>query len=358
MANHGEKRSWWREVIVGVVTAVLSGAVVAWLGLDRGSGSPPRTEPPTEPRVVTSFFSGLTVNLLGADRPGSTTRAEAPPEPRKAASLPVSKPGNADPARDAATPIQPARTRIQDQAAESLDKTAVIATPSSEARMNTSSLEARREHEDAAPPDSEVWSGQAINVLLKKALSSPTPLGGPTILLEQHVASSLKFHDRASGGRPAPARDEGTIDWAGALSREPFEVVRSRFSRNYSQALRAITSGVRPGSDDIAELRKDIRRMESILADEARALSPGDYTRSSRQLRELTKAVNSLPDRAVAHATPPGRTSLRTVADVVAYCRSHGLEVGPAQGASEQQAYSAFYVQVRSYERGLRAESR
>jgi hypothetical protein len=214
----------------------------------------------------------------------------------------------------------------------------------------------RRERLDRArhnAPNNEIWSGFTFNTLLTSILGSSSPLSGPNIPVEARIINGLNFSDKTSRGNLSLAKDEGRIDWTEVMQTDPFNTTRNRFSETYAAALSRARAGTPPKRAEIMSMRNDLRRMETILADEVGNMTPGEYTTSLRQLRQLTQAVTGLSDPNIYKTAFADRSRLRTVADVVAHCRDNGLEFGPATATGDAQAYSAFYFMLRDYERGI-----
>ncbi len=214
----------------------------------------------------------------------------------------------------------------------------------------------KRERLDRArhdAPNNEIWSGATFNTLLKSILDSPSPTNGPNIPVEPRIINGLNFSDKTSRGNLSMAKDEGKIDWTEALLADAFNTTRNRFSETYAAALSAAKSGTPPKRAEMTSLRNDLKRLETLLGDEVGNMSPGDYTTSRRLLNQLKDGITGLSDPNIYKTAFASKSRLKTVGDVVAYCRDNGLEFAAATAPGDAQAYSTFYFQLRDYDRGV-----
>lgn len=204
-------------------------------------------------------------------------------------------------------------------------------------------------------PNSEIWAGSTFNVLLKSILDSSSPLSGPPIPVEPRIVHGLNFVEKGSRGNVGLAKDEGRIVWTGGLGEKAFDSVRDEFEKNFQAATSSLRAGSSPPRDTMAALRSDLKRLETTLDREFDNMSPGDYTTSKRQLRQLRDSVTGLSDPRAATAFSSAKKSLRTVSDIVGHLMKNGMEFGPVSSAGDEPAYSAFYFSLRDYERGISA---
>jgi hypothetical protein len=203
------------------------------------------------------------------------------------------------------------------------------------------------------PPQTEIWSGRTLNVLLKAVLDLPTPTRGPNIDLDQNV-NGLNLTDNTTRGNLSLAKDDGRITWPEALQEEAFDTPRDAFAKNFNEAIKAVNSGQDPGVRAVRELRKELQTMEDTLDGQVATLVPGRYTEARRLLNQLKDQIKGLSDpRLVKGCCSAWRKNVRTVAELVAHCQKNGLQFGPAVAPSDYPCYTAAYYSLRSYYRGL-----
>jgi hypothetical protein len=204
------------------------------------------------------------------------------------------------------------------------------------------------------PPSTQIWSGWALNVLLRSILGSPAPTKGPHISLDPETVRGLNLTDASARGSLALTRDEGRIDWTEALQEPAFDELRGRFGKTYSQALKAVGYGKTPDVATLRELRSIVSDMGDKLNDMVRDLPPSRFIESRRLLNHLRDTVRGLSNpRLVRAANQDWRKNIRTVADLVAHCLENGLEFGPAVAPADFPAYMAAFFALRAYEHEL-----
>jgi len=202
------------------------------------------------------------------------------------------------------------------------------------------------------PPSGQIWSGWALNVLLRSILGSPAPTKGPHISLEPETVRGLNLTDGATRGSLAMTRDEGRIEWTESLQEPAFDELRGRFANTYNLALETVGYGKTPGVATLRELRSILSDMGDKLNDMVSDLALSRFIESRRLLNNLGDTVRGLSNpRLVKAANQDWWKSIRTVADLVAHCQKNGLEFGPAVAPADFPAYTAAYFALRAYER-------
>ncbi|MFQ3594311.1 MAG: hypothetical protein SNJ82_14125 [Gemmataceae bacterium] len=208
------------------------------------------------------------------------------------------------------------------------------------------------------PPMTEIWSGQALNALLNNILKHPRPTSGPNIPLSSEILRGINLVDRATRGNISLAKDEGRIAWPLGLQEEEFDGPRESFSKLFNDAISQINSGVTPDVKMVRQMRRDLDTMKQKLEDKIETISPGTYLSCRRTLNQLRDQVAGLSNPALCRSCLTWRQEAQTVADVVNVCLTKGLQFGAAVSPGDERAYTAFYFQLRNYERGLMSTPR
>jgi hypothetical protein len=204
------------------------------------------------------------------------------------------------------------------------------------------------------PPSTEIWSGRALNTLLRSIFASPAPTRGPNISLEPDTVRGLNLTDGAARGSLALAKNGGQIAWTEALQESAFDGLRERFARNFARAIQDVSAGEALSRAQLGELRSDLKGLQEKLDDMIRDLPPSRWIESRRLLNKLGDAVTGLANPRLCKACGRDwRKGVHTVADLVSYCLKNGLEFGPAAAAGDEPCYTAAYYALRAYERGL-----
>jgi len=207
------------------------------------------------------------------------------------------------------------------------------------------------------PPNSEIWSGQTLNVLLKSILLAPAPDKGDQILLSTTALSGLSLTDGTTRGNLGLAKDDGKIAWTEALDDASYDTERDRFSKNFQTAMAYANAGKEPERGVVRELKADLKRMEEKLDDQVRDLAPSRYIEARRLLNQLKDNIKGLSDpRLVKSCNNDWRKGVRTVGDLVTYCARNGLEFGPAVAPGDYPGYTAAYYSIRQYERSVQGQ--
>jgi hypothetical protein len=202
------------------------------------------------------------------------------------------------------------------------------------------------------PPNTEIWSGRTLNVLLRSIFSTPEPGRGPTIPLDPTTLRGLNLTDMTTRGNLALAKDEGQIDWTEALQGAAFDSVRDSFSRNFATAIKSANSGAAPPIPVVRDLRAELTTLSNTLDDQARDLSPDQYIEARRLVNKLKDTVKGLGNARLCKACNDGwKKEVHTVSDLVSYCLKNGLEFAPAMAPGDYPSYTAAYYALRTYER-------
>jgi hypothetical protein len=208
------------------------------------------------------------------------------------------------------------------------------------------------------PPQTEIWSGKALNALLNNILKHPTPTAGPNIPVSSEILQGINLTDRASRGNISLSKDEGRIAWPIGLQEEVFDGPRDSFSKLFAEATSAINSGAMPEIKNIRQMRRDLDTLQQMLEDQIETISPGTFLSGRRIINQLKEQVAGMSDPALCRSCQTWRQEARTVSDVVKVCLTKGLQFGAAVSPGDERAYTAFYFQFRNYERDLMSLAR
>jgi hypothetical protein len=204
------------------------------------------------------------------------------------------------------------------------------------------------------PPNTQIWSGDTFNILLRSILTSSSPSRGPNIPLDPNVVNGLNLRDKSARGNLSLTKDDGKFEWPDALLEKPFDDLRTDFEKKFETAMKSVRYGERPERTLLRELRSDLDRMDAKLAQLVGEFSPTEFIDARRKIRTLTDTMRAMNDTLTVRAgSGQWRRSVRTVADLVDYMMRNGLEFGPAVTPTDFSAYSAAYYPLRNYERIL-----
>lgn len=203
------------------------------------------------------------------------------------------------------------------------------------------------------PPNTQIWSGETFNILMRSITTSSNPTRGPNLALEPNMINGLNLRDRSARGNLSLTKDD-KFEWPDALMERPFDDLRGDFDKKYATAMKSVRYGERPDRGLIKELRADLDRMDEKLVQMVGDYSPTEFIDARRKIRTLTDALRAMGNALTVKASATDwRRNVHTVAGLVDYMMKNGLEFGPAVTPSDFSAYSASYFPLRNYERGL-----
>ncbi len=205
-----------------------------------------------------------------------------------------------------------------------------------------------------SPPPSDVWSGRALNALLRHLI---TQLGdgakGPRIPLNEDIAKHINVKVGDSIGSVALLKNKGELDWPQSLQGNAFKESREQLNNLMHRAYRSVESGNNPDSATLNDLQDQYRKMRDNLRNIVSEVNPDDYIEAQRYLNEVGHTVKGLQDPDVCRQFSDWKpTKARSVAELVKHMREEGLLFAPATGGDEA-AYMALYYALAAFDSGL-----
>jgi hypothetical protein len=224
-------------------------------------------------------------------------------------------------------------------------------------RANTPTLQdyrvqSQKQQEQRAmsnPPATEVWSGDALNTLLR-GVARKQPPSGYDVPLAPDVVRQINFSTgSSSGGLGAVknlARDPASWNWPLVLQETTYQSSRETLKQVLPDLIKSVQGGkantvlLQQARTALADLHT---RLDSAVGD----LSPSDYTACKRFLNQLGGALNAL-QREDAARYFTNADGARSVGDLVKMMREQGLQFAPA-AAGDEAAYSALLEALAAY---------
>lgn len=218
-------------------------------------------------------------------------------------------------------------------------------------RMKEMEQALRRARND--PPRTEIWSGQALNELLRAIQSGKTQgMEGPTVPIDSSILSRINVTDGTTSAGSGVARDLTTFHWPLTLRKKDYAEERMNVEKLCRKAVEQAPSGM-VDAETIEGLQNSIKALETQIGDNVLSMSPSDYTRSSRYLRELKNSFKVLEDPNVAMYFNGKRSAKgSTVSELVSNLTNEGLRFAPAS-TGEEAAYNTLYQALRTYDAGV-----
>jgi hypothetical protein len=208
------------------------------------------------------------------------------------------------------------------------------------------------------PPNTEVWSGKALNELLRSIRKSDKSLNrAPTVRLDdEHLnLKNINLTDGASRGNVGLLKRKEALTWPQPLKAPEYEAAREDLTKKLQIAVRQLKNEDPVEASTLTDLQKDLESLSNTLGASVGELSPSQYIESRRFLNQLRDAVQALTDPNTAKAFNNTWTAKgSTVAELVDNMK--GLQFAPATPGKEKD-YSVLYQALRQFEAGLQVAS-
>jgi hypothetical protein len=200
------------------------------------------------------------------------------------------------------------------------------------------------------PPNTEIWDGSAPNTLLRVIQSAPG-LQGPAIPLDPQILRQINFTTGSTRGG-AGAILSGPLEWPLVLTQDDFSDNRKKVEQLTETALQQLQSG-RVAPATLQELNGTVKAMQDQVEGMINTLTPDDYIKGKRFLRELKEAYGALGAAdARAYVDRSWLNQVRTVPQLVFGMAQRGLKFAPAAPGAEA-AYSALHYNLVAYDAAL-----
>jgi hypothetical protein len=186
------------------------------------------------------------------------------------------------------------------------------------------------------PPLVDIWSGTALNDLLRDIQSAHTSgANGREVPLPPEVLQHVNVTTGTTYGGVGLLRGDGKLTWPYVLEQSFFDDQRKRLDDLLPQAVKEARSGrvSRQLLDPIREAQKDL---EGSLDAHVSDLTPSEFTEASRYIRELKDSIRVLQQSDVAKYFRPAWTPKgSTVGELVQQMTREGLRFAPAVSGDE-----------------------
>ena len=133
------------------------------------------------------------------------------------------------------------------------------------------------------PPLVEIWSGSALNALLRDIQSAQTDgVGGADVPLTPDILKHLNVTTGTTYGGIGLLRDGGKLTWPFALRQsKTFDPECKQLDKLLPQAVKQAHSGpVR--TELLKNIRSTVKKLEDALDAQVNDLTPSDFTKASR----------------------------------------------------------------------------
>lgn len=203
------------------------------------------------------------------------------------------------------------------------------------------------------PPLTEIWSGLAMNNLLKSIqILEGKQAQGPVVYLDQDMLPKINLTGGTSGVSLGILKNEGKLDWPLALSDDGYEASRKTLDELCATAYREATYG-KVQNPTLRKLTKEVDNLQLSLRENVAKTEPNEYVQSKKFLNDLAKSVKSLQDPNVSnYVNRKWAARGNTVSELVQHISGQGLRFAPATPGDEP-AYASVHRAMATYESGM-----
>jgi hypothetical protein len=225
-------------------------------------------------------------------------------------------------------------------------------------RRNTPTFEQEREFFQGQqlmrslnnPPESEVWSGQALNDLLADlAKSDPDKAQGPNVPLDEDMLRHLNLTPAKGNANAGLLKNDARLTWPLALRDDDSKTDRASVNSLAAEAVHQAVNG-RVDAGTLKELSAAAGRLRQRLAANVGDLTANQYAEANHFLGDLDDAIRALgrPD-AGDYFTRKYAAQGKDVAELVKGLTARGLRFAPAT-VGDEAAYLAVHRALATYD--------
>ncbi|MGH7170105.1 MAG: hypothetical protein ACRELG_07505, partial [Gemmataceae bacterium] len=203
------------------------------------------------------------------------------------------------------------------------------------------------------PPKTEIWSGGALNDLLRAIQEGQSHgLTGPQVALPSDVLRHINLTSGTTRGGVGLLKEDGKLSWPAVLRKSTFDTERNKLNEQIQQAVKQAHSG-EVDVNLLDNIDKSLKDLQKHIDAQVEDLSPSQYIQASRYSRELKSGHQVLQQSDVAKFFQSNRTPQgATVGDLVKQMTKEGLRFGPATSGDES-SYTAMHRLLVDYDVGI-----
>jgi hypothetical protein len=206
-----------------------------------------------------------------------------------------------------------------------------------------------------SPPPNDIWSGRALNTLLRHLMTQRGEgAREPHVPISEDTAKHINVKVGDSVGNVALLKTNGELEWPESLQGSAFTESRQQLNALMHKAYISVDSGNIPDLATLNDLLAQFRRMRDTLKSNVSELKPDDYIEAQRYLNEVGQTIKGLQDPNVGQlfSNEWRPTKARSVAELIKHMRDKGLLFAPAT-RSDEAAYAALYHDLAAFDASL-----
>jgi hypothetical protein len=212
----------------------------------------------------------------------------------------------------------------------------------------------RLRHARHDPPPAEIWSGSALNTLLKniQQQQATTGLRGPAVPVDTETVQHVNLSGGTAPNGIGPLKSGGMLEWPLGLQDKRFDTDRQKIETLVPMILQQAASGRVQGKTQ-KELLDVLDATKVHIKAAIEEMSPGDNVKANRYINELRESVRVLDDpNTKNYFNGNWQLKVASVGDMVEQMTRQGLRFAPA-ASGDEPAYQALYNSLVAYDAGI-----
>ncbi len=215
----------------------------------------------------------------------------------------------------------------------------------------------RKDRQLYNPPMTVIWSAQPLNALLKD-LANLSQQGAtlPTVYIPQELLPHINLTSGISEGHVAALGGTGKLTWPLPLTGNRFKDYRSQIDTLMAR----LVDGAKKNQlqmKDFKAMDRELVLLDMELLGRVNDWNPSDYMEAKRFVSNIRASLKVLrqpdaPSYFNKDYTPKGKT----VAELVAYLNTNGLQFAPA-GRADERAYIVFHRAMAACDMAANAQA-
>jgi hypothetical protein len=200
------------------------------------------------------------------------------------------------------------------------------------------------------PPLTEIWSGRALNDLLRDLQRRPASTDSTTLQADLLALDTIRHINVTRGsGNIGLLKNDGQLTWPVGLAASAYQGARERLDALVATAVGQAQFNHQVDAQTLQELSSATDALRTQLRKQARELSASLYIEAKNFVNELEQAHTALRQKDVGHHFC-GSYALkaRTVPELVKYMTDHGLQFASALPA-DRASYLALHQALANY---------
>jgi hypothetical protein len=209
----------------------------------------------------------------------------------------------------------------------------------------------RRSQND--PPASEIWSGAALNDLVRDIQKAESAgVRASAVPLDPDMLARLNLTSGTTYAGAGMLKDLTRFNWPMGLRKGAYQEARKKIEDLARMAVEQLMGGNLDG-DVVSKLDDAVNDLTSSIKDAPPDMTPTQYIQATRYLRELKESLKVLQDPNAANYFGKWKAKGSSVGELVANMSAQGLTFGPATSGDEA-SYTALHRALVTYDYRLR----